>query len=65
MSNGKVMIIHLIVGLIEKILLHEMSCFSESYTHIKIKMKVELNLCNYARKSDLKERNRCRYIKIY
>ena len=65
MSNGKVMIIHLIVGLIEKILLHEMSYFSESYIHIKIKIKVELDLCNYARKSDLKEHNGSRYIKIY
>ena len=45
MSNGKVMIIYLISGLIKKILLYKMSYFSESYTHIKIKIKVKLDLC--------------------
>ena len=35
MSNGKVMIIHLIVGLTKKILLHKISYFSEPYDHSK------------------------------
>ena len=52
LSNGKVNIIHVIIGLI-KILLYKMSYFPEPYTRSKNKIKVELNLCNYATKSDL------------
>ena len=43
MSNGKVMIIHLTVGL---------SYFP--YSHSKSKLEVGLNLPNFATKSDLK-----------
>ena len=43
MSNGKVMIIHLTVGL---------SYFP--YSHSKSKLEVKLNLSNFATKSDLK-----------
>ena len=52
MSNEKVMIIHLIVGQIKKILLYKMSCFSKQHTN-KNKIEVELDLPNYATKSDL------------
>ena len=48
------MIIHLIFGLIKKILLYRMNYFSEIYTHSKNKIKVKLDLSNYKTKSDLK-----------
>ena len=54
MSNGKVMIIHLIVGLIEKISLYKMSYFPEPYTLSKNEIKVELYLSTYSTKSDIK-----------
>ena len=47
------MIIYLIVGLIKKILLYKMSYFSKPHTN-KNKIEAELNLSNYATKSDLK-----------
>ena len=50
MSNGKAMIIFLTVRLIIKISLYKMSYFLEPYTHSKNKMKVELDLSNYAKK---------------
>ena len=53
MSNVKVTIIRLIV-LIKKVLLYKMSYFPEPYTHSRNKRKVELDLSNYATKSDLK-----------
>ena len=37
MSNGKVMIIHLIAGLIKKISLYKMRYFPEPYGHIRNK----------------------------
>ena len=54
MSNRKVMIIPLIIGLIKKISLYKRSFFREPYTRSKNKMKFELDLSNYATKSDLK-----------
>ena len=48
------MIIHLIVGLIKKISLYEMSYFPGSFTHNKNKIKIELDLSNYATKYVLK-----------
>ena len=36
MSNGKVMVMHSIIGLIKKILLHKMSYLPEPYTNSKI-----------------------------
>ena len=54
MSNGKATIIHLTVGLIKKILFYTMSYLAEAYTHSKNKIKVKLDLSNYATKSDLK-----------
>ena len=48
------MIIHLIVGLIKKILLYKMSFFPEPYTRSKNKIKIELDFSDYATKSDLK-----------
>ena len=52
-SNGKVMIIQLIVLFIKKIFLHKMSYFPESVNG-KYEIKVKLDLSNYATKSDLK-----------
>ena len=54
MSNGKAMIIILTAGLINNISLYKMSYFLEPYNHIKNKIKVELDLSNYAVKSELK-----------
>ena len=54
MSNGKATIINLTVGLIKKILFYIMSYLAEAYTHSKNKIKVKLDLSNYATKSDLK-----------
>ena len=45
-------------------LLFKMSYFAEPYDHSKNEIKVDLNLFNYATKSDLKKHNRCYYIKI-
>ena len=54
-SNGKVMIIHLIVVLLKKILLYKKwVVFFKPYTYVKNKIKIELDLCNYATKFDLK-----------
>ena len=53
MSHRKVMIIHLIAGLIKKIL-YKMKYFPELDGHNKNKIKVDLNLSNHAKKSDLK-----------
>ena len=52
MSNGKAKIIVLTVELIKKILLYKMSYFPEPHTHSKNKIEVELDLSNYATKSD-------------
>ena len=48
------MIIPLTVGLMKKILLYKMSYFPEPYTCSKNKLKIELDLSNYATKLDLK-----------
>ena len=53
MLNGKATIILLIVRLIKKIL-YKMSHFPEPHTQSRNKIKVELDLSNYATKSDLK-----------
>ena len=53
MSNGKAMISHLIVALIKRILLYKVSHFAEP-AHSKGTAKVELDLSNYATRSDLK-----------
>ena len=54
MLNGKVKIIDLIVGLIKKTLLYKMGYSPASYTHIKNKIKVEVDLSNHATKYNLK-----------
>ena len=48
------MIILLTIGLIKKILLYKMSYFPERCIRRKNKIKVKLDLPNYATKSDLK-----------
>ena len=58
MSNGKVMIIHVIVGVIKKILFIKKSYFPP-YTHSKNKIEFALGLSNYAKKMWLKKHNRC------
>ena len=52
MSNRKVMMIHLIVGLIKKIWPYKMSYFSES-AHSKKEIKISLNFSTCATKSGL------------
>ena len=52
MTSGNAMIIPLTVRLIKKILLHKVSYFPEPYS--KNNRKVELDLSNYATKSDFK-----------
>ena len=53
MPNGKVMILHLIVELIKKIMLYKMIYFPP-YGHSKNEIKIDLDSCSYATKSDLK-----------
>ena len=53
MPNGKVMKLHLIVGLIKKYCYIKLSYFS-SYSPSKNKIEVELDLSNYATKPGLK-----------
>ena len=53
MSNGKVMITNLIVGLIKQTLLYKVSYFPEP-AHSKNEIKFELDLSNYPTKTDLK-----------
>ena len=48
------MILLLIVGLITKISLDKTSYFPEPYNRSRNKIKVELDLSNYATRSDLK-----------
>ena len=59
MLNRKAAILILTVGLIKKILLYE----NELFFILKLnkKQKSKLDLSNYATKSDLKKRNRCRH----
>ena len=54
MSNGKVMIVLLIVGLIKKMSLYKMSHYPEPDSHDRNKIKVELYLSNYAAKANFK-----------
>ena len=53
MSNGKAMIIHLMVGLIKKILLYKMS-HVPPHSHDKKKRKVKSDFSNYSTESYLK-----------
>ena len=48
MSNGKVLIIHVILGLMEEILWYKVSYFPGPYDHSKNEIKVDLNLSNSA-----------------
>ena len=56
MSSVKVMTTFFTVGLIKKILSFKMSYFPEPYTYNKNKIVVELDLPNYATKSDWKNK---------
>ena len=53
MSNGKDIIIHLIVGLIKKAF-YKMSQYFPPYRNFAGSVKVELDLSSYATKTDLK-----------
>ena len=55
MSNRKVMLSLLTVGLIKKILLYKLSYLPETCPCNKNRIKAELELSNYAAKSDLKK----------
>ena len=50
MSNGKVMIIHVIVGVIKKKILFIKKSYFPPYTHSKNKIEFALGLSNYAKK---------------
>ena len=52
--SGKVIIIHLIAGLIKKNSLYKMSYLPEHNSHSKKEDKRELDFCLYTTKSDLK-----------
>ena len=53
------MVIHLIAGLIKNISIHKSSYYLQPKNHIWNKIKVELNLSNYAKKKkDKKTPNR-------
>ena len=52
MSNGEVMIIHLIVGLIRKTLYKMNQFFPKPYRNFEGDVKIELNVFNYATKSE-------------
>ena len=54
MLNGKVMIIHLIAGLIKKILSYKSELLSSALWSYKNIIEGELPLSNYVTKSDLK-----------
>ena len=54
MSNEKAAMTILTVGLIKKIKLYKMSYFPEQLIHIKNEIEVDIDLSNYATKSDLK-----------
>ena len=63
-SNGKDMIIHLIVGLIKKvlneILLYKMSqYFPKPYKPLGGEINVRVDLSNYATKANSRKCNRC------
>ena len=54
MSNGKVIIIHFVVGLLKRTL-HKMSkYFPKPYEPFGGDIKVKVDLSNYAKKADLK-----------
>ena len=54
MSNGKVMIIHLIVGLIKKTLYKMSQYFPKPYKPFGGDINVKVDLSNYATKTDIK-----------
>ena len=56
--SGKAMVIHLIAGLIKNILIHKSSYYPQPKNHIWNKIKVELNLSNYAKKKKNKEKKK-------
>ena len=55
MLNGNFMIIYLIAGLLSQIDCKICQYFPEPYNHFDWLVKVELNLSNYATKSDVKK----------
>ena len=54
MLNRKVMIIHLIAGLIKKILYKMIKYFPKPYEQFGGDMNVKVDLSNYATKADIK-----------
>ena len=53
MSNGKILITLLIVGLLKRIFLYKKKLFPEPFTHGKNKMELELDLSHSAAKFEL------------
>ena len=65
MSTGKAMIINLtVVWPIQNISSYKMRYFPEPHTDSKYKIEVDLDLANYATKSDL-ICNKCWYVRIF
>ena len=54
MLSGNLMVAPLTVRFINKTLLYKLSYFTESYSHINNKIKIELDFSNCEAKSDLK-----------
>ena len=63
MSNGKVMVNHLIAGWIKKITSHKMSYFPEPDSYGRNKTERELDLSNYATKSEIKKKRNTDIVK--
>ena len=64
LSNGKAMIIRLIVGLIKKISLYKRIYFPEPSSQSKNKIKIELGLLKLCNKIWFRRGDGHRYIKI-
>ena len=54
MSNGKDMLIHLIVGLIKRPCIKMSQYFPKLFRNLRENINVKVDLSNYARKTDLK-----------
>ena len=61
MLSGKFMIICLIAGYIKEISLYKLSCFRESDSCNRNRIKVELDLSNYAKKYEVKDQHVLKY----
>ena len=63
-SNGKAMMIHLIVGLIKKTLHKMTQYFPKPYKPFKGDISVKVDLSSFATKADLKEQQELIHLKL-